>query len=338
MSEARGFRTRYNIIQHGCKGYKSELSSNIVYYLVFVLAASLILFSCTNKKTLESPLFKVLDKEQTGLDYSNKLTPTPQLNLFSYMYYYNGAGVGSGDFNNDGLIDLFFSANQGDNKLYLNKGALKFTDVTTIAHIPQDSGWSTGVSVVDINNDGLLDIYICKVGHYKKLNGKNELLICQGIDKNGIPSYKDQANEYGLDFSGFSTQAAFFDYDQDGDLDMFLLNHSVNHDGNYAPREKFINTFDSLAGQKFYRNDAGKDAAGIRVVHFTDVTRECGINGSKIGYGLGVAVADINLDGWPDFYVGNDFHENDYLYINQHNGTFTEENNKRLIPWPAVAR
>ena len=334
MGEIRGavtVSTKNYIIQQDCKRQFCKGINRNFYYLLFVISVSLILLSCSEKKSLQAPWFKVLDKEQTGLDFSNKLTPTPQFNLFSYMYYYNGAGVGSGDFNNDGLIDLFFSANQGDNKLYINKEALKFNDVTAVAHIPQDGGWSTGVSVVDINNDGLLDIYICKVGHYKKLNGRNELLICQGIDKNGIPSYKDEAREYGLDFSGFSTQAAFFDYDQDGDLDMFLLNHSVNHDGNYAPREKFINTFDSLAGQKFYRNDAGKDAAGKATVHFTDVTKQCGINGSKIGYGLGVAVADINLDGWPDFYVGNDFHENDYLYINQHNGTFTEENNKRLM-------
>jgi enediyne biosynthesis protein E4 len=321
---------RNNLLQHNYKKYlDTEISTTL--FLIFVFFVSTALLSCSNKKSLKNPWFKVLDKAQTGLDFSNKLTPTPQLNLFSYMYYYNGGGVGSGDFNNDKLIDLFFSANQGDNKLYLNKGSLKFTDVTTAAHIPQDSGWSTGVSVVDINNDGLLDIYICKVGHYKTLHSKNQLLICQGIDKNGIPSYKDEAKAYGLDFSGFSTQAVFFDYDHDGDLDMFLLNHSVNHDGNYAPREKFINTFDSLAGQKFYRNDVSKDATGNTIIHFTDVTRQCGINGSKIGYGLGVAVADINLDGWPDFYVGNDFHENDYLYINQHNGTFADENSKRLM-------
>ena len=296
-----------------------------------LLGLALLLFSCADKKKIASPPFKILESNATGISFSNKLTPTPQFNLFSYMYYYNGGGIGAGDFNNDGLIDLFFSANQGDNKLFLNKGAMKFDDVTKQAAIPQDSGWSTGVSIVDINNDGLLDIYICKVGHYKTLNSKNQLLICKGIDKQGIPFYKDEAKEYGLDFSGFSTQAVFFDYDGDGDLDMFLLNHSVNHDGNYAPRENFLNTFDSLAGQKLYRNDITKDAAGKKKIHFVDVTKQSGINGSKIGYGLGVAVADINLDGWPDFYVGNDFHENDYLYINQKNGTFAEENTKHLM-------
>lgn len=308
-----------NIIQLRCS----------ILYCATIL--SLFLFSCHHKQSLQSPLFKTLESSYTGLNFTNKLTPTPEFNLFSYMYYYNGSGIGAGDFNNDGLTDLFFSANQGDNKIFLNKGKMKFDDVTAAAKIPQDSGWSTGVSVVDINNDGLLDIYICKVGHYKTLNSRNQLLVCKGIDKNGIPFYKDEAKEYGLDFTGFSTQAVFFDYDGDGDLDMFLLNHSVNHDGNYAPRENFLNTFDSLAGQKMYRNDTYKNASGKVSIHFTDVTKQCGINGSRIGYGLGVAVADINLDGWPDLYVGNDFHENDYLYINQKNGTFSEEANNRLM-------
>jgi hypothetical protein len=310
---------------------KNKGRNHFVKYNLSVLLLAMLFFSCNEKKKLQSPLFATLDSNQTHLNFINQLKPTPAFNLFSYMYYYNGAGVGAADFNNDGLTDLFFSANQGDNKLFLNQGSLQFTDVTTAANIPQDGGWSTGVSIVDINNDGLLDIYVCKVGHYKTLNSKNQLLICKGIDKQGVPFYKDEAKEYGLDFTGFSTQATFFDYDGDGDLDMFLLNHSVNHDGNYAPRSNFLNTFDSLAGQKLYRNDAYKEASGKAGILFTEVTRQAGINGSKIGYGLGVAVADINLDGWPDFYVGNDFHENDYLYINQKNGTFSEENNTRLM-------
>ena len=310
---------------------KIKTVSHFVKYSISVLLLLMLIFSCNEKKKLQSPLFTTLDSNHTHLTFINQLKPTPEFNLFTYMYYYNGAGVGAGDFNNDGLTDLFFTANQGDNKLFLNKGSLKFNDVTAASNIPQDKGWSTGVSVIDINNDGLLDLYVCKVGHYKTLNSKNQLLVCIGIDKKGIPQYKDEAKEYGLDFTGFSTQAVFFDYDGDGDLDMFLLNHSVNHDGNYAPRSKFLNTFDSLAGQKLYRNDVYKDALGKTGIRFTDVTRQAGINGSKIGYGLGVAVADINLDGWPDFYVGNDFHENDYLYINQQNGTFSEENNKRLM-------
>ena len=306
---------------------KQDRVTAITYLLFFLVTG---LFSCSVKQTPAAIFFKSLDSSYTNITFTNRLTPTPQFNLFTYMYYYNGAGIGAGDFNNDGLVDLFFSANQGDNKLYLNKGGLKFTDISAAANLPQDSGWSTGVSVIDINNDNLLDIYICKVGHYKTLHSKNQLLICKGINKKGIPYYADEAKTYGLDFTGFSTQAAFFDYDGDGDLDMFLLNHSVNHDGNYAPRDKFLNTFDSLAGQKFYRNDSKKNTSGKTATYFTDITKLCGINGSKIGYGLGVAVADINLDGWPDFYVGNDFHENDYLYINQKNGTFKEESSTWL--------
>lgn len=294
------------------------------------LMAVMVVAGCQQKDGLQSPLFIAIDGPQSGIDFVNKLKPTEDFNLFSYMYYYNGAGVGAGDFNNDGKIDLFFAANQGDNKLYLNEGELKFTDVTEAAAIPQDGGWSTGVSVIDINNDGLLDIYICKVGHYKSLRGANQLLICQGI-RDGIPYYKDEAAAYGLDFSGFSTQAAFFDYDGDGDLDMFLLNHSVNHNGNYAPRSQFLNTYDSLAGQRLYRNDSYRDSTGKMISYFKDVTRESGIHGSRIGYGLGVAIADIDLDGWPDIYVGNDFHENDYLYINQKDGTFRDEVNDRLM-------
>ena len=298
-------------------------------FTVIGLAISIILFSCNNNNKPLHPVFKTLDADETGITFNNKLVPTPEFNLFSYMYYYNGAGVGAGDFNNDGMIDLFFSANQQPNRIYINQGKMKFQDVSVQSEIPQDKSWSTGVSVIDINNDGMLDIYVCKVGHYKSLSGKNELLICQSIDKNGIPHYKDEAGLYGLDFSGFSTQAAFLDFDRDGDLDMFLLNHSVNHDGNYAPRANFINTFDSVAGQKLYRNDL-ITTFGKQQIHFTDITKESGINGSRIGYGLGVAVADINLDGWPDMYIGNDFHENDYLYINQKNGTFSDQSNNQL--------
>lgn len=296
-----------------------------------ILPALLLLIGgCQEKKAVQYPPFITLDSAHTGIHFANKLTPTEDFNLFSYMYYYNGAGLGAGDFNNDGKIDLFFASNQGENQLYLNQGNMQFQDATQLAQIPQDGGWSTGVSVVDINNDGLLDIYVCKVGHYKSLQSTNQLLVCQGI-KDGIPWYKDEAAKYGLNFSGFSTQAVFFDYDGDGDLDMFLLNHSVNHNGNYAPRSQFLGTYDSLAGQRLYQQQVAKDSAGNNINFFKDVTRKAGIHGSRIGYGLGVAVADIDMDGWPDIYVGNDFHENDYLYINQKDGTFKEENNDRLM-------
>ncbi len=279
--------------------------------------------SCKNKNghAEGTSLFTVLNNDSTGLHFTNTLKPTPEFNMLKYMYYYNGAGVGAGDFNNDGNVDLFFASNQGQCGLFLNDGKMHFKDVTKEAQIPDDGGWSTGVSVVDINNDGMLDIYVCRVGNFKILHGKNMLLVCQGI-QNGVPVFKDETDTYGLGFSGFSTQSAFLDYDNDGDLDMFLLNHSVNHDGNFMPRKNFSNTYDSLAGDQFFRNDNG---------HYTNATRECGINSTKIGYGLGIAVSDINMDGWPDIYIGNDFHENDYLYINQRNGTFREELNEHIM-------
>ncbi len=282
------------------------------YFLFYIIAT----MACKPAVVKQPAMFEILDSSRTGLLFNNKLKPTKEFNMFKYMYFYNGGGVGAGDFNNDGLIDLFMSANQGDDKLYLNKGNLNFKDVTTEAKIPQDGGWSTGVSVVDINNDGLLDIYICRVGEYETLHGQNQLLVCKGIDKNGVPYYEDEAKQYGLDFSGFSTQAVFVDYDMDGDLDCFLLNHSVHRNGSFAPRNNFLGTYNALSGDRLYRNDGN---------HFTDVTRQSAINSSEISYGLGVAVADINMDGYPDLYVGNDFHENDYLYINQKNGTFKEE-------------
>ena len=302
---------------------------NMIYktgrrFNLLVITCTLFSFLSCNHKSSNGPvLFQLLDHNATGLDFTNVLKPTKDFNVFKYMYFYNGSGVGAGDFNNDGLIDLFFSANQGDNKIYLNEGKLKFKDVTAEAQIPQDGGWSTGVSVVDINNDGLLDIYICRVGNYETLHSKNQLLICQGIDKNGVPHYKDEAHEYGLDFSGFSTQAVFFDYDGDGDLDMFLLNHSIHQNGTFAPRNNFLGTYNVLTGDRLYRNDGNNK--------FTDVTKESAINSSTISYGLGVCVSDIDLDGWPDMYVGNDFHENDYLYINQHNGTFKEDLTNRVM-------
>jgi hypothetical protein len=291
----------------------------VVYFILLVV----LLQACTSKPVaVEQPLFEVLEAKQTGLDFNNRLNPTDSFNMFKYMYFYNGAGVSAGDFNNDGLIDLFFCSNQGQNSLYLNKGKMHFDNVTAKANIPNDGGWSTGVSVVDINNDGLLDLYVCRVGQFESLHGKNQLLVCSGVDKNGVPSYTDRAAEYGVDFSGFSTQAAFFDYDNDGDLDMFLLNHSVHQNGTFGNRSLFLGTYHPLTGDKLYRNDGKR---------FTDVTKQCGINSSAIGYGLGVCVSDIDLDGYPDLYIGNDFHENDYLYINQKNGTFKDDLQNRIM-------
>ncbi|MBS1932523.1 MAG: VCBS repeat-containing protein [Bacteroidetes bacterium] len=291
----------------------------------FILFTSIFfLLSCHSSTPIkEHADFELLEKTQTGLDFSNTLTPTSQFNVFKYMYFYNGGGIGVGDFNNDGKIDIFFAANQSDNKLFLNEGNLQFKDVSDEARIPKDGAWSTGVSVVDINNDGLLDIYVCRVGNHETLHSHNQLLICKGIDKNGVPYYEDEAKQYGLDFSGFSTQAVFVDFDMDGDLDMYLLNHSIHQNGNFGVRDQKLRSFNSLSGDHLYRNDGGNK--------FTDITKQAGIHSSVIGYGLGIVASDINLDGYPDIYVGNDFHENDYMYINQHDGTFKDELTNKVM-------
>lgn len=289
-----------------------------VLQIQLLTACLVVLLAACKPDAEKAPaLFEVVDHTKTGLHFSNELRPSPELNMLQYMYFYNGAGVGAGDFNKDGLTDLFFASNQQQNKLYLNTGSLTFKDVTEAAQIPQDSGWSTGVSVADVNQDGLLDLYVCRVGNFATLRSQNQLLICTGIGKDGIPVYADSAKAYGLNFSGFSTQAAFFDYDLDGDLDLYLLNHSLRYNSTFAPRQTYLNTYDSasLSGDRLYRNDGRR---------FTDVTKASGINSSVIGYGLGIAVSDINLDGFPDLYIGNDFHENDYLYINQGNSTFKD--------------
>ena len=296
-----------------------ETAPKIIQRIVIVVITAMTI-SC-GEKSERRAMFLTLGSERTGLNFHNDLKPTDSFNLFNYMYYYNGSGVAAADFNNDGKIDLFFGANQGNNKIFLNQGGLTFKDVTTDALIPQDDGWTTGISVVDINNDGLLDIYVSRVGNYQVLKSKNQLLICQGVNAAGIPLYKDQAAEYGVAYSGFSTQAAFLDIDMDGDLDMFLLNHSVHENGVYRPRQEFLGKTHPVAGARLFRNN-GK--------HFEDITTASGINSSVIGYGLGIAVADINLDGFPDIYIGNDFHENDYLYINDGKGVFKEEITDRV--------
>ncbi len=280
----------------------------------FFLIALLFVFSCKSEKKEADHLFTLLPSSVTNVDFVNKLTETEQSNIIEYLYFNNGAGVAAGDINNDGLVDLYFTSNQNPNKLYLNKGNLVFEDITNSAGVEGTGDWKTGVTMADVNGDGLLDIYVCQVGNYKNLHGRNQLFINQGN-----LTFKEQAHEYGLDFQGFSTQAAFFDYDMDGDLDMYLLNHSVHTSRSYGP-VSLRNDFDSLAGDRLFRND---EVNGKHIFH--DVTREAGIYSSQIGYGLGVNVCDINNDGLPDIFVSNDFHENDYLYINNGNGTFSEK-------------
>ncbi|MBL7828114.1 MAG: VCBS repeat-containing protein, partial [Saprospiraceae bacterium] len=275
-----------------------------------ILSILLILSSCQQKKH-QNPVFELLDSKQTGLDFINELKPSLAINGLNYMYFYNGGGIASGDFNNDGLIDLYFTANMGSNKLYLNQGGMKFKDVTELAGVSclnevmegggVSSKWSTGASVIDINNDGMLDIYVSQVNNFLNLTDRNHLFVCKKIE-NGTPVYEDEAVNYGLDTEGFSQQAVFFDFDLDGDLDFFQLKHSVHANGTFGQKKSFEGTQHPLSGDKLLRNDGGK---------FTDVTQQAGIKSTVIGYGLGIVTGDINLDGWPDIYIGNDFHEND---------------------------
>ncbi len=279
----------------------------------FLLCCALLFTNC-GEGDKKPALFELLRKETTGLDFENVLRQSSEFNVFNYMYFFNGGGVGAGDFNNDGLTDLYFTSNMGPNKMFLNEGNLKFKDITEQAGVAGMEGWTSGVSIVDLNNDGLLDLYVGQLGEYQSIKGRNQLFICKGIE-NGVPRYEDEAMLYGLDLKGFSTQAAFFDYDLDGDLDMFQLNHSLHQNGTFGPKKAFIGTIHPLSGDKLLRNDKGK---------FVDVTAQAGILSTVIGYGLGIVTGDINNDGYPDIYIGNDFHENDYLYINQGNGTFKE--------------
>jgi enediyne biosynthesis protein E4 len=279
-----------------------------------IFLASILLIACKSGGSGDMKLISLLPHEKTGIDFINHLREDDSSNMIEYLYFNNGGGVAAGDINNDGLTDLCFTASQGSNKLYLNLGNFRFRDITESAGLEGTGKWKTGVTMADVNGDGLLDIYICEVGSYKNLHGINQLFINQGNLK-----FRDEAHEYGLDFSGFSTQAAFFDYDLDGDLDMYLVNHSVHNARNYGSAS-IRYEHDSLAGDRLYRND---QTGGKCVFH--DVTTSAGIYNSQIGFGLAVSTADINNDGYPDIYISNDFHENDYLYLNNRNGTFSEE-------------
>ena len=283
------------------------------YLFIFCLLLNLLL-SCTKTKEIENKQFAKRSSSETKIDFVNQLTFSPDLNILNYLYYYNGAGVAAADFNNDGLVDIYFTGNQVSDELYINKDNLIFKKVTKEAGVSNKKGWTTGVTHVDINNDGLLDIYICKAANYSVLKGHNLLYINQGSNQKGIPTFKEEAEKYGLDFSGLSTQAAFFDYDLDGDLDMYLMNHSVHPNRNYG-RGAQRKQIDTISGDILFENQNG---------YFKDISQSAGIFQGKSGYGLGLSIADINNDGYPDIYIGNDFFENDYFYINQKNGTFKE--------------
>ncbi|MEJ7586159.1 MAG: VCBS repeat-containing protein [Ferruginibacter sp.] len=259
---------------------------------------------------LQPVVFKSVPAIETGIHFANILKESPALNIIAYEYFYNGGGVGLGDFNNDGLIDIYFSGNMQPGRLYLNKGNLKFEDITSKAGVGGKKGWKTGVSLADVNGDGFVDIYLCYSGPLDREKRTNELYI-----NNGNLTFSESAAKMGVADSGYSTQAVFFDYDRDNDLDLFVINHNNKNFRNFDA--SFVKKMvDADAGDRLYRNDNNI---------FTDVTIPSGIISNPLGYGLGVAVSDLNNDGWPDLYVTNDYVEEDYLYMNNRDGTFSEK-------------
>lgn len=300
---------------------------------ITVLGLSVLMMSCSETDKSDQadnpsinnspPLFALLTPEQTGITFSNKIEETLNLNVLMYEYLYNGGGVAVGDLNGDGLDDIYFSANVSGNQLYLNQGELKFKETAQASGATGRSGpWKTGVVFVDINGDNKLDIYQCYSGNLPTEKRTNQLFVNQGNDENGIPLFKEIAEEYGIASNAPSTSASFFDYDLDGDLDLFLLNHNTqsiqNQDVNLT---KVLLKEKHEAGSQLFENRDGK---------FVEVTQHAGISSSSLSYGLGVAVSDINQDGWPDIYIGNDYSMPDYLYINQKDGTFKDEILARL--------
>lgn len=284
----------------------------LIIYLLLTVGAT----SCKQEK---EHVFKQMPSSQTGISFQNKLEDKPLFNILYYLYYYNGGGVATGDINNDGLPDVFFTANsKGNNKLYLNKGSFKFEDITEKAGVKGLSDWCSGVTMVDVNSDGFLDIYVSTVSGRYNLKGHNELYI-----NNKNNTFSESAEKYGLNTSCATTQSAFLDYDRDGDLDCYILNQSHHPHANIADTSN-RRKYDTLSGDRLYRNDVNVSGK------FTEVSKEAGIYQSNLGYGLGLAIADLNNDGWEDIYVGNDFHENDYYYVNNGDGTFSESGAKHF--------
>ncbi len=284
-------------------------SGGLTGSLLCVAGAALTIAGCRPTKAAETAaLFESLGPGQTGIAFVNELPEAPEFNILNYLYYYNGGGVAVGDVDGDGLPDLYFTSNLGPNRLYRNKGNYQFEDITDRAGVAGSSGWTSGVTMADVNGDGHVDIYVSAVS-YLTMSGRNILYI-----NNGDGTFSDSTEAYGLSHVGYSTQALFFDYDRDGDLDMYLLNNSTHTERGVSSRPQ-REPRHPRAGDKLFRNDGNR---------FVDVSAEAGIHGGVEGYGLGVVASDLNLNGCPDLYVANDFQENDFLYYNNCDGTFTE--------------
>lgn len=284
---------------------------NIGQHSAYLLLVIFLICGCGKPGSAPVSQFTRLSGEESGFDFVNQLTFRNDFNVYTYRNFYNGGGVGIGDVNNDGFVDIYMTANMEPNRLFLNQGDLTFEDITDQAGVSGTRSWSTGVSMVDINGDGWLDIYVCNSGDVAGDNKQNELFINQ---QDG--TFTEEAEKFGLADRGFSTHAAFFDFDKDGDLDAYLLNNSFQPIGTFNLRKNERPNRHKEGGDKLYRNDNGI---------FIDISEEAGIYGSVIGFGLGVTVGDINLDGWPDLYISNDFFERDYIYMNNGDGTFTED-------------
>lgn len=306
-----------------CCPMRTSSMSRICFITLLLIGCSQSTQEKNNEK--KDTLFTLLSAEETGVDFINEVENQKNFNIFKYRNFYNGGGVALGDVNNDGLVDIYLTGNMGPNKLYLNKGNFKFEDISEQAGVVGNKPWSTGVVMADVNADGWLDIYVSNAGNLEGNNHDNDLYINNGISDKGILTFTESAEEYNLAKTGFSTHASFFDYDKDGDLDAYILNNSnipVSSLGYAEQREVRAQDWEGVphifkgVGDMLLRNDNGK---------FVDVSEQAGIYGSLIGFGLGVLVTDINNDLWPDIYVSNDFYERDYLYINQKDGTFTEE-------------
>ncbi|MBA3341606.1 MAG: VCBS repeat-containing protein [Gemmatimonadaceae bacterium] len=293
--------------------------------LCFVAACSLADGSAKDAKVSEAPaidghLFTKLPSSYTGVRFENRLTDTHELNVFTYRNYYNGGGVALGDLTGDGLPDLFLTSNLGGNRLYLNQGEYRFRDITGAAGVEGKGFWATGATFADVNGDGLLDIYVCYAGNVAGERRANELYINKGLNAKGEPKFSEMAEAYGIADEGYSTHASFFDYDRDGDLDLYVVNNSFRPVSSFG-LQNIRHVRNEFGGHRLYRNNGGK---------FIDVSEKAGIFGSEIAFGLGVAVGDVNRDGWPDIYVSNDFFERDYLYINKKDGTFTEDLERQM--------